>query len=391
MAKTKEKRSIGHVKKLSEGKYLLRLSLGYDDFGKRIQPSKVVTCSCIREADKLLHDFYSEKEKLFMQHNLYVPKTLGQLYDYWYQHHVKVNLSPKTQQWYNQLWSLHVSHASELKTEILSPAHVLKIIDAAKSARNKNAVYKMLSALFNKSVKWGYIQDNPCTRIDTPKYIAPEKKALTESEIILASEEIAKEGLKYQALFYFALLCSMRRQEIIALKWSDIDFGRSQFRIKRAAQDIPGKGTVAGDTKTEKSKRNLYLPDILKVILLQLRNEQNSLKHMYGDKWEDGDWVFTQQNGRIMNIHTPTNWWKEFSTKNNINSVTFHGLRHTAATFMIKNNVPISTVSGVLGHSNISTTLNTYTHVIEDSKKVAINIMENIVTDNKNKSNLRVI
>ena len=80
-----------------------------------------------------------------------------------------------------------------------------------------------------------------------------------------------------------------------------------------------------------------------------------------------------------MCLSTPSHWWKDFAKNNGIEDVTFHGLRHTAATYMIKSNVPISTVSGVLGHAQISTTLNTYTHVIEDTKKAAINIMSDIV------------
>ena len=81
-----------------------------------------------------------------------------------------------------------------------------------------------------------------------------------------------------------------------------------------------------------------------------------------------------------MCLATPSHWWSDFAKKCGIEGVTFHGLRHTAATYMIKNNVPISTVSGVLGHAQISTTLNTYTHVIEDTKKSAINIMADVIS-----------
>lgn len=135
----------------------------------------------------------------------------------------------------------------------------------------------------------------------------------------------------------------------------------------------------------------MFLPDILKRILLKLRNEQNILREMYGDKWVDEDWIFTQNNGKIMNLQTPSHWWREFSEKHGINHVTFHGLRHTSATHMIRNNVPISTVSGVLGHANITTTLNTYTHVIEDTKKEAINIMADIVNDTDKKADAKAM
>lgn len=380
MAKS-NKRQIGHVKKLDKGKYLLRLSLGYDDFGKRIQPSKVVECANDREAEKLLWDFYNERDSLLMQHTCYVPQTLGQLYDYWTKHHAK-NLRERTAEWYAHLWSKHIKYAAQVKLDILSPGHIHKIIDEIEGARTKNAVYKALNAMLNKAVKWGFISVNPCCRIDTPKYKAPEKKTLTEQELHLIAEKIKDEELKYQTIFYFAVLCGMRRQEIIALKWFDIDFKNNRFKICRAAAQVTGKGTIPGKTKTDKSVRVLYLPELLKMLLLSLRQEQRELIFMYGDKWNDEDWIFTQSTGKLMHIQTPTHWWSEFAKANNIHDVTFHCLRHTAATYMIKNNVPISTVSGVLGHANITTTLNTYTHVIEDTKQTAINIMENLVSQN---------
>ena len=375
-----QKRSIGYVKQLDENKYLLRLSLGFDDFGKRIQPSKTVTCSSAREADRLLLEFYNEREKLLAEHTSAAPKTLGQLYAHWIEHHVEKSLRRKTAEWYKILWRTHLENAAQLKLKVIAPIHLHKILDSISSDRSRNAVYKMLKAMLAKGVKWGYMIENPCDRIDTPKYKAPEKKALTEAEIKKISTEIIKEPLKYQAAYYFAIMCSLRRQEIIGLKWSDIDFNENSFAIKRAATQLDGVGTVADETKTQKSKRTLFLPEILKNILIRLNNEQQQEKIAWGEKWTDEDWIFTQQGGKLMCLATPSHWWSDFAKKCGVEDVTFHGLRHTAATYMIKNNVPISTVSGVLGHANISTTLNTYTHVIEDTKMTAINIMADVVS-----------
>lgn len=374
-----KKRSIGHIKKLGNNKYLLRLSLGFDDFGKRIQPSKTVDCSSDREAERLLYEFYNEREKLKVQQTSFVPKTLGQLYTEWQTHHIKEQLRAKTAEWYSTLWNTHIKYASELKLEKLSPAHIHKIIDNIESVRAKNAVYKLLKSMFNKAIKWGYMEANPCNKMDTPKYSAPEKKVLTEEQINTIQKTIINEDIKYQVIYYFAILCSMRRQEIIGLKWSDIDFIEDKIKITRAATQLDGMGTITDKTKTQKSARTLFLPDILKKLLLQLYNQQKAAQKKWGDKWIDEDWVFTQANGSLMCLATPSHWWKEFAKQNGIEEVTFHGLRHTAATYMIKSNVPISTVSGVLGHAQISTTLNTYTHVIEDTKKTAINIMADIV------------
>lgn len=370
-------RSIGNIQQLAEGKYLLRFSAGFDDFGKRIQVSKTVRCANEKEAERLLMEFYKEREKCRDDRITAKPKTLAQLYDEWMKNHVS-KLTPNTQTFYSGLWSGHLSDKGQLKLKNIMPKHIYKILDEIPQARTKNGVFKMLKAMFNKAVMWGYMDENPCDRVETPKYKAAEKQSLSRDDISHIMAIIGKEYSKYQAMFYFAALCGLRRQEIVGLKWDDIDFDNQCFTVRRATSLVKGAGTVAKETKTEKSRRKLYLHELLKNALLTWRNEQNALKNKMGDKWHDDNWIFTQYDGRIMNLHTPTNWWKEFVAANDITPITFHGLRHTAATYMIKNNVPISTVSGVLGHANVTTTLNIYTHVIEETKEDAINVMGDV-------------
>ncbi len=377
-----KKRSIGHVKKLSEGKYLLRLSLGFDDFGKRLQPSKVVECSSDREAEKQLLEFYQSRERLTAINNVNAPSTLAELYLHWIENHVNINLENRTRVFYADLWERYLKGNGSLKLTAATSKNVYMLYSHIEGDRTKNAVYKMLKAIFNKAVKWGYMQNNPCDMLDTPKYKAKEKKALSESDIHTVMSNLYKEPLMFQATVYFAAMCGMRRQEIVALKWSDINFAEKSFRICRAAARIKGQGTTTKATKTEKSNRVLFLPSGLDTILINLRRQQREQKRKCGNKWVNGDWIFTQWNGEIMDIDTPSMLWRKFADSIGIKDVTLHGLRHTAATFMIKNNVPISTVSSVLGHAQISTTLNTYTHVVENTKRTAIDIMSTVFQEN---------
>lgn len=374
----KEKRAIGHIKKIEDGKYLLRLSCGFDEFGKRIQPSKVIHCTSDTEAEKALIEFYNQRERLAMEHRTGVPQTLKQLYDEWFANHVQRNCSTSTATFYSDMWKSHVADKGRAKLDTLTPKSIYSILDRIEKQRAKNAVYKMLKAMFTKAKKWGYMSVNPCDMVETPQYKAGEKKPLSEHDITLVMQNIGRQETKYQAIFYFAALCGLRRQEILGLQWQDIDFAENRFFIRRAATEIRGRGTTTKAPKTEKSARTLFLPAPLKQALLLHMNEQRRQKNMLGDKWKDGDWVFTQWDGSIMCLQTPSHWWKEFSGGLGITGVTFHGLRHTAASYMIKNNVPITTVSGVLGHANTTTTLNIYSHMIEDTKKSAIDVLTDV-------------
>lgn len=384
---SKEKRAVGHIKKLDETKYLLRLSCGFDEFGKRIQPSKVVHCTSDTEAEKALIDFYTQRERLSQERRTGAPQTLVQLYNEWYTNHIERNCAEKTRSFYAELWRRHIADKGRVKLTAITPKSIYSILDRIDRPRTKNAVYKMLNAMFNKAVNWGYMSNNPCGRVETPQYKSSEKQPLSTDDIALIMQNLGTEEIKYQAIFYFAALCGLRRQEILGLQWPDIDLENNCFYIHRAAVEIKGSGTITKAPKTEKSVRTLFLPEPLKQSLLLHMDEQEAQKRVLGDKWQDGNWVFTQWNGALMSLQTPSHWWKEFADKIGVTGVTFHGLRHTAASYMIKNNVPITTVSGVLGHANTSTTLNIYSHMLEDTKKEAIDVLANVFNSGKHAEN----
>ena len=382
-----EKRKIGSITKMSEGKYRIRISCGFDDFGKRQVLQKVVNAKNDTEAERIMMEMYVNREKELTIHNG-APKTLADLYRAWTKNHVS-KLAGATQEFYERLWK-RIEIKGKIKLCRLNAGNIYDILDCIPDGekRTKSGVYKMLKTMFGKAVKWGYMNDNPCNYVDAPQYKADEKKILTEDMATIVLDNIGKEDIKYQTMFFLACTCGLRRQEIIALSWSNIDFSNRSIQIKQAAAQIRGKGTVIKETKTNKSVRKLYMTDTLYYLLLQIKNAQEKRKAQLCNLYHDDDFVFTQWNGEVMHISTPSHWWKSFCDKLGMQGITFHSLRHTAATFMIKSNVPISTVSAVLGHANITTTLNTYTHVIEDTKQEAIQVLDNIFGIGQQEENL---
>lgn len=384
------KRELGTVRELAPGKYLLRVSDGFDDYGRRLQPSKTVYCSSAREAERELVAFYYEVKHGTVSTMKGVPVTLSDLYSEWVKNHVST-LEVNTQKYYAEQWK-HTKQYGKIKLHTIKPSHIYDIVSSLDTDKKKNAVFKMLKAMFNKAVRWGYMHDNPCNRVDTPRYESKERPVLTTQEISRIVQLLPFEDLKYQAMFYFAALDSMRRQEIIALRRSCIDFENDIFYIKEAAFFDDDGQTKVKCTKTKKSKRKMALPLVLKNILTALFKQQDAEKLRLGTKWkgEEDSFIFTKWDGSIMCVSTPTHWWKEFALAHDINpKVTFHCLRHTAATYAIKNNIPLSTVSGLLGHAKISTTVNIYAHVIEDTKREGVNALESVFfgSEEKQKNN----
>lgn len=98
-----------------------------------------------------------------------------------------------------------------------------------------------------------------------------------------------------------------------------------------------------------------------------------------GNKWVDEDNVFARWNGALMSVDSLSRWWSEFLKRNGLKKIAFHDLRHTVATLLLTSNTDIASVSGMLGHSRQSTTLNIYSHVIEGMKNKAANTLDAIV------------
>ena len=371
MIQMNKKRSIGNIKKLKEGKYKIRISAGYDDFGKRIVINKNISASSEREAEKILMQLYSERENV---KTVSSPQTLKGMFDCFLLNHCS-SLSANTVDYYKNLMK-HFEAFYNLKIEKINITNINKIFNSMPEGKIKHGAFKLLKTVINKNKMWGFFKEvNPCELIPAPKYKAPEKNILSIEDINKINSFLIDEELKYQCIFYFAVLLGMRRGEIIGLKWSDINFNNNTILIQRAAalsHNSNDDYVITKEPKTASSVRVLPLPLILIEKLKKLKKEQNLNILKLGDLYHNNNFIFTTWNGHIMNIHTPTNWWREFVDKHNLSRVTLHGLRHTCCSLMLKEGNDLTSISKTLGHSNLSTTLNIYSHMIEDNKKAAI-------------------
>lgn len=383
MNKSKSKeRSIGNIKWVDKTKCILRISAGFDDYGKRIQLTRTVTAKSETDAEKQLMQFYNEKDKLTENRVSEAPKTLSELYDEFKINHIE-KLRPNTQDFYNDLWDRHLKDYGKSKLKSFTPKMVRDILNKSQVGnRTLKAIYGMLNTMFHyASIDNDYMISNPCQKVDAPKYKAPEKQVYDDDRLVEVVKLVQQECVEHQLSFALGVLLAMRRGEIMGLTWSNVNLEARELFIEQAAAHSSKLGNYIDDPKNKKSKRKLDIPDSVADLFRKLKAKQAERQLRVGSKWIKNDFVFKDWNGEPLKVEFPTHWWKEFRNANPIaQGVTFHGLRHTAATLMIKENVPISTVSGVLGHSQMSTTTDIYSHVIEDTKKSAIEVMERIVT-----------
>ncbi|MEN6386229.1 MAG: site-specific integrase [Veillonellales bacterium] len=136
----------------------------------------------------------------------------------------------------------------------------------------------------------------------------------------------------------------------------------------------------------DSSCRRITLPTSIVVLLKEYKSQQNAVRLELGDKWQDHDRLFTQWNGKPMYTQTPSQWFSKFLKRHNLPHVPFKGLRHTSASLLIAQGVPLKNVSTRLGHTDIRTTANIYSHSLQSVDQQIADSMDTFLTQHREKS-----
>lgn len=274
------------------------------------------------------------------------------------------------------VWSsaLKIAEALELKPEKIFD----KVTDESKlSAKTVRGYHGFLSTVFSYAVKIGEIAVNPCTNCTLPKVSAPEHKVFTLEQAQRFLQLLDEHAdLKYRAFFNVAIYGGFRLGEILALRWSDVDFENNVIHINRAVHWNKADGYYYTDPKTTKSKRAVRVSVRVMMILKQLKNEQLSAALNYGDYWSNKQGLlFTTDNGLQMSVSTPYTFLKKFCAQYSLPRVSVHSMRHLNATLLINSGANPKTVQALLGHSTAVTTMSIYAHEIQSAEAAASNAL----------------
>lgn len=224
-------------------------------------------------------------------------------------------------------------------------------------------------------MRWGLVPRNVCDLIAPPHAEGFEIQPLTmeQAHRLLT----AARGHRLEALFTLALATGMRRGELLALKWQDSNFTAGTLQIRRILTRIPskmpGKGYVETEPKTQKSRRSVVIAPFALEALKQHRSRQLAAKLKAGDYWQDHDYVFCTSIGTHLNPSKDVlDQLKVLLKKAGLPDIRFHDLRHSAATILLTEGVHPKVVQELLGHSNISMTMDVYSHVLPSMQQDAI-------------------
>ena len=237
--------------------------------------------------------------------------------------------------------------------------------------------HRLTHTILAKAEKEMKVPYNAADKSTPPKSEQPEVNYFQPEQIwgILAALE--SEPLKWQVLTHILMITGGRRGEVCGLEWSKIDFARKRLRFDSALLFSKEIGLYKGPTKTN-NRRYVPLPDETLALLKELRVSQQEQRLLMGDLWHVNDYIFKQDDGQPMRPDSITQWLRKFAERHGLPHINPHAFRHTAASVMIVQGTDIVTISKMLGHAKVSTTEDIYSHVIEDSKQQAGNVLAQV-------------
>ena len=247
------------------------------------------------------------------------------------------------------------------------------MLKEGKATSTVHHTHVVAHSALDEAVNWGLIPFNPTDRVKPPRVTSPEIVPPTKEEAIRLLDVAETDRLK--GLWWFVALTGCRRGEVVALKWTDIDWDQRTVVIQRTAAEFNTLLTVH-DTKTARGRRTIALSSYLLNILDEHRERQRVEREFFGEEWNREEWVFPSERGTMF---WPTNvsaHYRRLRIRASVSTVRLHDLRHAMATAWIAAGVPIKVVSERLGHANISITLQIYGHVLPNMQREAADQMD---------------
>jgi integrase len=227
--------------------------------------------------------------------------------------------------------------------------------------RTVQHIHATLRTALDRAEKWGLIVRKVASLVEPPSSRRSEVKALTVEEAVTFLD--AMKGDRLTALYSVAMAVGLRLGEALALRWIDVDLDKGLLRVEHALQRIKGKLQLV-EPKTSKSRRAIRLPQVAISALWEHRARQLEERALAGAAWNDSGFVFTTTVGTPLDGPTVTHRFQKNLAKAGLPRMRFHDLRHTCATLLMAQGVHPRLVMDILGHSQISLTMNLYSHVI---------------------------
>ncbi|MSO29792.1 MAG: site-specific integrase [Acidobacteria bacterium] len=330
--------------------------------------------------------------------------TVGQYLDHWLG---TLSVRRKTARSYQQFVALHLKPGlGRIRLTKLTPSHVRTLLaekeQAGLSIRTVTLMRDVLRIALNQAVTDGAAARNVAALVKRPKPTRRQGPILSPDQAPVFLSRI--QGTRLAPIITIGLSVGLRLGEVLGLQWSSVDLDAGVIRVERGLETI-GRDRSLVALKSKESRRTIHLPDFVRAALLKHRQQQLERQLLAGGRWraEGSSFVFTTRDGRPLDGCGVTRDLKRMLTQTWIGGrhecthprvinrqcadcsaehlppLSFHVLRHSCASILLGQGVPVRDVSEILGHSDVRLTLSTYAHVIEAGRSRAAGVMDRVL------------
>ena len=373
MNKRRRGRGEGSIYKRADGRWAGAVTVGYR---QGTQGRKTVYGRTRKEVQDRIHAVLQR-----LSQGISLPgerQTVGDFLTHWLDIVAKPRLRPRTHESYESTVRLHIRpHLERVPLAKLTPQRVQtwlsELAAAGASPRTCQYARVVLRAALTQAVKWDLVVRNAAALANAPRVVTREITPLNPAQARRLLDHCATHRLG--SLFTIALSLGLRLGEALGLRWSDVDFDKELLHVRRTLQRIKG-GVAFSEPKTARSARTLVLPSVATSTLTAHRVRQLEQRLAAGHRWGGHDLVFTNRNGKPLDRANVRKQFPRLLETADLPQIRVHDLRHTAATLLLLQGVNPRTVMELLGHSDVTMTLNTYSHVLASLKQDAARRMD---------------
>lgn len=308
--------------------------------------------------------------------------SVGGYLDRWLADSVKDTVRISTYQGYERICRRHIKPTlGRVKLKDLSVVHVRGLyrerLDSGLAPRMVQLIHVVLHKALKQAVMDGLIPRNVTEAVKAPRPEKKEIEPLSPEQACVLLGAASEAGDRFEALYVLAVSTGMRQGELLGLKWEDLDFEAGTLQVKRTLSTATGGGFRFGAPKTAKSRRSIRLPGMALSALRRHRKAQLEERIKLAGLFVDHGMVFATKTGTpVMRQDLIVRSFKPLLKRTGLPDIRFHDLRHTCATLLLAKGVHAKLVQELLGHSTISITLDTYSHVLPGMGDAAAGAMD---------------
>jgi integrase len=302
-------------------------------------------------------------------------RTTADYLRWWYREVLPGSVKDSTAQGYIWILETYVIPAvGQHRLAKLTPDHVHAMLLAMEqrglSPRTRRLTRTVLRRALTSAERFGHVTRNVASLTEPPKVGSTKLDDALTLDQAKAVLEAAKDD-RFAAMAEIVLALGLRKGEVLALRWADIDFEHGTLTVNGTMKSRRGGGWYVDAPKTKRSERVLPLVDRVRDALAGRRVIQDDERLRSGADWHDHGFVFTTRTGTPVNEWNAYRWWQRLTVRAGIGPRRFHASRHTTATLLHEQGVPLEVISALLGHASLAITADIYTDIGLRAKREA--------------------